>query len=87
VGIKKSKDKDNMDNDIEFKLQDYRVRKTFNNRLPNDTEFDFAGVAEDTVYENFYDRYSVIHGISPRFTQTIRKSTEGSKPRDSRAFM
>ena len=23
----------NMDDDIEFKLQDYRVRKTFNNRL------------------------------------------------------
>ena len=41
----------------------------------------------DKLYENFYDRYSVIHGISPRFTQTIRKSTEGSKPRDSRAFM
>ena len=62
-----------MDNDIEFKLQNYRVNKTFNNRLPNDTEFDFAGVAEDTVYENFYDRYSVIHGISPRFTQNKYK--------------
>jgi len=49
-----------MNNNIEFNVLEYRIQKTLDNRLPNDTMFDYLGVVEDVRYEDFYDGYNLI---------------------------
>lgn len=43
----------------EFEVITYRILRTFNNRLPNDSIWDFTGIEESTN-ENLYDRRMLI---------------------------